>query len=102
PDRAQLTFDTLLHEIDRLSQDLTEEELDRARTRLIAREQTLADMTRSRRNSLAYDMFHHGRPRSTQERIESLKGVTGDDLRAYLRNHPRDRLSIVTLGPREL
>ena len=102
PDRADTTFRTLLREIERLSEDLTEEELDRAQTRLIARTETMADMTRSRRNALAFDLFHHGRPVPIEERIEKIRAVAIDDLRAYLKAHSRDRLSIVTLGPQEL
>jgi predicted Zn-dependent peptidase len=102
PERAETTFRTLLREIDRLSEDLSADELDRAQTRLIARTETMADMTRSRRNALGFDLFHHGRPISVEERVGKLRAVTVDHLRAYLDAHPRDRLSIVTLGPQEL
>ncbi len=102
PDRAATTFQTLLREIERLSEDLTADELERAQTRLIARIETMADLTRSRRNALAFDLFHHGQPVPLEERIEKIRAVTIDDLSTYLRAHPRDRLSIVTLGPQEL
>jgi len=102
PDRAETTFRTLLREIDRLSEDLTEEELERACTRLVARDETMADMTRSRRRVLAFDLFHHGRPIPTEERLRKLRAVTLDDLKGYLNTHPRDRLSILTLGTQEL
>ena len=62
----------------------------------------MADLTRSRRNALAFDLFHHGRPVPIEERIEKIRAVTIDDLSTYLQAHPRDRLSIVTLGPQEL
>jgi len=102
PDRSGATFRTLLGEIERLSRDLSEEELERAAARLIAREETLADMTRSRRNVLAFDLFHPGHPIPVDERIERLRAVTVEDLVRYLQIHPRDRLGIVTLGPASL
>jgi predicted Zn-dependent peptidase len=102
PERAETTFRTLLREIDRLSEDLTDDELDRARGRIIAREETTADLTRSRRGTLAYDLFHRGQPLSIEERIEQIRRVTADDIAGYLAAHPRDRLSILTLGPQEL
>jgi predicted Zn-dependent peptidase len=102
PDRAETTFRTLLREIERLSEDLTPDELERAQNRLVARTETMADMTRSRRNALAYDLFHHGRPMPIEERVEKIRAVRIEDLRTYLSTHPRDRLSIVTLGPQEL
>ncbi len=102
PDRAEATFRTLLGELERLSRDVSQDELERAQTRLIARMETMADMTRSRRNNLAHDLFHHGRPIALEERVAEVRAVTLDGLAAYLEAHPRDRLSIVTLGPREL
>lgn len=102
PDRAEATLRTLLREIDRLGEDLTEDELDRARTRIIAREETSADLTRSRRNALSYDLFHREHPLPLEERIEQIRAVSAADLVRYLAAHPRDRLSILTLGPHEL
>jgi predicted Zn-dependent peptidase len=102
PDRAETTFLTLLGEIDRLSEDLTEEELDRARARIIAREETLADLTRSRRSMLAYDLFHRGYPLPVEQRIAQIRRVTAEDVARYLAVHRRDRLSILTLGPHQL
>ncbi len=99
PDVADQTFRTLLRELERLSEDLTDDEVSRARSRVIAREETMADMTRSRRGTLAADLFHHGRPRSIDERLAKIRKVTREDVIAYLSSHPRDRMSIVTLGP---
>jgi hypothetical protein len=37
-----------------------------------------------------------------EEKLERVRAVTVEDVRRYLRVHPRDRLSVVTLGPRSL
>ena len=100
-ERADTAFQTILREINRLSQDLTEDEVDLARSRLIARDTALADQTRSRRQLLAFDLFHYGHPVPIEERLAKIKSVTVDDLLRYLEAHPRDRLSILTLGPKE-
>jgi hypothetical protein len=36
------------------------------------------------------------------EKIAKIQAVTIDDIKAYLADHPRDRLGVVTVGPREL
>lgn len=102
PDRSATTFNTLLRELDRLSHDVTQAELDRSKRRIIARDETMVDITRSRRRILGSNLFHYGRPIPLAERIEQIRAVTVEDVQKYLRNHPRDRLSIVTVGPVDL
>ena len=96
------TYDTLLHEINRLAEDLTDDELQRAITGIVAQTQTRGDVTRSRAARLADDLFYYGRPIPIEEKLAQVKAVTVDDVRRYLETHPRDQLGVVTLGPREL
>ncbi|MFQ5501821.1 MAG: M16 family metallopeptidase [Phycisphaerae bacterium] len=102
PARCDQTAKTLLREVDRLGEDVTQEELDRAKIGIIAKTQTHGDITRARVNELSGDVFHHGRPVSTSEKNEKVMAVTIDDLRHYLANHKRDQLCVQTLGPRAL
>ncbi|HOW73783.1 MAG TPA: pitrilysin family protein [Phycisphaerae bacterium] len=102
PDRVDQTYATLLREINRLSEDLTEEEVQRAITGLVAQVRTRGDVTRSRASRLADDLFFHGCPIPITEKLARIQAVTVSDIRGFLARHPRDRLSVVTLGPREL
>ncbi len=102
PARCDQTAKTLLREVDRLGEDVTQEELDRAKIGIIAKTQTHGDITRARVNELSGDVFHYGRPVSTSEKNEKVMAVTIDDLRRYLANHKRDQLCVQTLGPRAL
>ena len=102
PDRCHKTYETLLREVDRLGEDLDLAELQRAVTSLIAKHETRGDITRALCGELASDIYYHGRPIATDEKIAKLKAVTVDDVRGYLDAHPRDRLSVVTVGPRKL
>ena len=102
PDRCQETYEVLLREVERLSQDLTQEELDRAVIGFTSKIHTQGDVTGSRCGELADDLFHFGGPRNRTEKIAKLKAVTVDDVCSYLNAHPRDALSVVTLGPRLL
>lgn len=102
PDRCDQTYAALLREVDRLADDITQDELDRAVIGIVARQETRGDTTRSRCSDLASDLFFFGRPIPPKERIAKVKAVTIDDVKRYLSIYPRDRLCVVTLGPRSL
>lgn len=102
PERCEKTYATLFREIDRLAEDLTEDELRRAVTGITARKEREADMTQARSDDLADDLFHFGRPVSVEEKVAKVKAVTVSDIVGYLETHPRDELSVLTLGPKEL
>ena len=101
PRRSRRTRETLLREMERLSEDLTEEELARAKILIVARRQTRGELTRVRASEIAEDLFYFGQPRERNEETARIERVTLDDIRNYLAAHPRnpDQLSVVTLGP---
>lgn len=98
PQRVEQTYLTLLNEVSRLREDLTDQEVQRAITGLVSRVQTRGDVTRAKAGRLADDLFYYGRPLSIAERIARIQKVTVADVKNYLDAHPRDRLSVVTLG----
>ncbi|NLX13176.1 MAG: insulinase family protein [Phycisphaerales bacterium] len=102
PQNAEKTYNTLLREIDRLADDLTQQELERAQAGIVTRALTRGEVTRSKAAELCNDLFHHGRPLLTEEKLSRIQAVTLNDLRRYLEEHPRDRVGAVTLGPREI
>ncbi len=102
PERCAKTYTTLLHEVDRLAEDITQDELDRAVTGIVANQETRGDATRSRCAELASDLFFFGRPVPIEEKVAKVQAVTIEDIRRYLALHPRDRLCVITLGPRPL
>lgn len=102
PQNLEKTHATLLREIDRLSEDLTPEEVERATSGITTRMLTRGDITRARAGEMAEDLFYHGRPVPPEEKLQKLSAVTVEDVRRFLAEHPRDRLSVLTLGPREL
>jgi predicted Zn-dependent peptidase len=102
PERCDQTYATLLREVDRLAEDITQNELDRAVTGLVAAKETRGDITRARCSELASDLFFFGRPIPAEEKVAKLEAVTIDDVRRYLAENSRSRLSVVTLGPRPL
>ena len=102
PERCDRTYATLLAEVDRLGNDLNADEVRRSATGIIAKLETSGETTRSRCADLADDLFHFGHPVPYEEEIEQIKAVTVDDIHRYLDEHPRDKLSVLTLGPRPL
>ncbi len=102
PERCAKTYQTLLREVDRLSEDLTREELDRVVTGIAAKTETRRYTTRALCGELADDLFHYGRPVPIAEKLDLVRAVTIEDVKRFLEEHPRDRLSVVTLGPRPL
>ncbi|MBN2560061.1 MAG: insulinase family protein [Phycisphaerae bacterium] len=102
PARCDQTVETLLHEVDRLGEDVAEEELERAKVGIIAKTQTHGDITRSRASELSGDLFHYGRPVPLAEKNEWISRVTIADVRRYLAEHSREERCVLTLGPKGL
>lgn len=102
PARCDQTFRTLLREVDRLAEDVSVSELDRAKVGIVAKTQTHGDITRARVGELGSDLFHFGRPVPIEEKNAKIMAVTVADVRRYLQSHPRNELCVFTLGPRAL
>ncbi len=102
PKRSRKTYDTLLREVDRLSEDLEEVELRRAITGIVAKARTRGDITRSRCGEIMEDLFHHGEVIPREEKIAKIEAVSVADVKEYLARFPRDRLSVLTLGPERI
>lgn len=98
PKRCGETYETLLREIARLGEDLAEDELERAKVGLIADRVTGGAAPQRRASELLVDYFHLQKLQLPDDKERALLAVSVDDVRAYLDRHPRDALSIVTLG----
>ncbi len=103
PERCEKTYATLLRELERIAEDVTEEEIARALAGIEVRADIRGDVTRARCSEQADDVIHYGRPVPWDEKLAKLHAVTPDDVadyaRQYLIGQPR---SVVTLGPRAL
>jgi len=102
PTRCAQTYEVLLREVDRLADDIEQEELDRAIIGLVAQRETRGESTRARCTEMMGDLFFFGHPRPQDEKTARIKAVTVDDVKTYLKEYPRDRRCVVTLGPCEL
>lgn len=99
PERCQKTYETLLREVERLSEDLTDEEVTRARNQIIAHAQTEDDLTRARAAGLSDDLFHFGRPIGPGPKLAAVAAVTLPQVAAYARQVAARPRSVATIGP---
>lgn len=101
-DRAQETLDVCRAEITRLAEDVTQEELERAKTVIKGGLFTAGDLPEGRAGSLAEDVFLQGEGRSLDDIAMGIDSVTLDQIPAYLSAYPPEPRTLVTLGPKAL
>ncbi|HEV7299079.1 MAG TPA: pitrilysin family protein [Tepidisphaeraceae bacterium] len=101
-ERAQATLDCMLSELHRLTDGITDAELQRAKTGLKASTVMQGESTSSRSGAIAHDWFVRGRLRTLDEIKSAIDAVTLDRVNAFLKANPANGFTIVTVGPKEL
>jgi len=101
-ERAQETLDVCQHEITRLGQDITQEEITRAKTVLKGRLFTTGDLPEGRASGILEDLFLENRVRSIDEIAQNIDAVTMDQIQQYLETYPPTPSTLVVLGPNPL
>ena len=102
PERCGQTYEALLREVDRLAEDLTPQELQRAITGIVAGQHTRGDGTLAHCGRLANDLFFFGKPIPLEQKLDQVRAVTLENVARYIDKYPRDRRAVVTLGPQAL
>ncbi|MDR1958056.1 MAG: insulinase family protein [Planctomycetaceae bacterium] len=101
-DRAQESLNVLLEELRRLSQGITEKELEllkiRAKSSLVMQQES----TGSRAGSIARDWYHLGRIRTMQEIEAKINALTCETVNEYLAANPAGPFHLATLGQQPL
>lgn len=101
-DRAQETLDVLVAELHRLADGIAEEELHRAKalakTSLVMQQESSS----ARAGSLARDWYHLGRVTTPEEVQQKIERLTTAGVVDFVRTHPPDPYTVVTIGPAEL
>ncbi|MGA1198057.1 MAG: M16 family metallopeptidase, partial [Candidatus Latescibacterota bacterium] len=101
-ERAQETLDVCQHEITRLGQDITQEEITRAKTVLKGRLFTTGDLPEGRASGILEDLFLENKVRSIDEIAQSIDAVTKDQIQQYLETYPPTPSTLCVLGPSPL
>jgi predicted Zn-dependent peptidase len=102
PERAQETLEVTLGEIQNLTKDLEQGELDRWKVRIESSLIMEQESSASCAASLASDFYQLGRTMTTQELSQQIESLTLGDVRDYWQSHPARDYRIVTLGPDRL
>jgi predicted Zn-dependent peptidase len=98
-ERAAETLRVLLSELRRLEGGIGGDELDRCKARAKSALVMSQESTSARAASLARDWYHLGRVVTLDEVRRKIEDLTSDGVQDYLRRHPAEEVTIVTIGP---
>jgi predicted Zn-dependent peptidase len=101
-ERAQATLDCFIHELHRITEGVTEDELARAKIGLKASTIMSGESTSSRAGAIAHDYFMRGRIRTLDEIKDAIDSVTTERVNEYLKAHKPGPFTTVIVGPKEL
>jgi predicted Zn-dependent peptidase len=101
-ERAQQTLDQFIVELHRLSEGITQAELDRAKIGLKASTIMSGESTSSRSGAIAHDWIIRKRLRTIDEITAAIDAVTLEQTNAWLAQNPAKDFTIAIGGPKEL
>ena len=99
PDKAQQTLDVILEQFRQLKDGISEDELQRAKVGLKTSLIMQGESTSARSSGIAADYFLLGRVRDLAEIREKIEALSIDSVLGFLKKHPFEDFTIVTLGP---
>jgi predicted Zn-dependent peptidase len=102
PEKGQETLDVIVGEFDRLSEGISEEEIQRAKVGLKAALILQSESSSSRAGGIASDYYIYGRVRSLDEIKNKVEETSVDSVLAFLRNNKFKDYTVVTIGPKEV
>jgi len=102
PERAQEALDVMLEELRKLSDGITENELDRAKVGLRSSLIMQGESTTARAVSCASDFYHLNRVRSLQEIEDKILKLSVNDVVEHAKKYEPDDFTVVTIGPTKL
>ncbi len=102
PETGQETLDCIIGEFRRLSEGISEEELQRAKVGLKAALILQSESSRSRAGGIASDYYLYGRVRSLDEIKSKVEETSVDSVMKFLHNNKFIDFTVVTIGPKEL
>lgn len=102
PKNASETLTVALDTIRNLSNDLTEEELIRAKNNLKSLILIQGESSLSRSSNIAVDMWQLGEYREKDFIISKINEITINDIKNYLVKYPYENYTVVSLGKEEI
>jgi len=98
PDKAQQTLDVILDQFRALKDDISDDELQRAKVGLKTSLIMQCESTSARSSSIAADHFLLGRVRELSEIREKIEALSVASILDFLQKNPFDNFTVVTIG----
>jgi predicted Zn-dependent peptidase len=102
PDKAQETLDCVIGEFNRLSEEISEEEIKRAKVGLKSSLILQSESSSSRAGGIGSDYYMLGRVRSLDEIKDRIEQTSADSVLGFLRENRFKDFTVVTIGPNEV
>ena len=102
PQRAQETLDVMLDVTRGIESGVTADEVKRAKVTLLSRLVMQGESTEARASSLARDIGVFGKPRTLQDRADTLRELTVADVNQAAATLTQTPPTMATLGPQPL
>ena len=102
PEKAQETYDVMVHEFRRLAEEISDEEMARAKVGLKSGVIMQSESSSSRAGAIGRDYYLLARVRTLEEIKRKIEETTVDSVLRFLRGHPFEDFTVVTIGPKEV
>jgi len=100
PEKAQETIDVITDQFNKLSKQISPEEIQRAKVGLESALILQSESTSSRASGIASDYYMLGRVRSLDEIKERIEKTSVESVTNFLRNNQFKNFTAVTIGPK--
>lgn len=100
PDRAGQALEIARKELERVKDDLSDDEVERAKTKIATGIVLGGEVPLGRVSALGSQWLYNGDYRSVEQDLQTLMAITPASLKQLMRDFPFDPLTIVALGPR--
>jgi predicted Zn-dependent peptidase len=102
PEKAQETLDVIMSEFTRLSEAISEEEIERAKVGLKSMLVLQSESSSSRAGGIGSDYYMLGRVRSLDEIKSKIEQTSVKSVLGFLRNNKFKDFTVVTIGPEKV
>jgi len=102
PEKAKVTLDCIIGEFNRLSEEITDEEITRAKVGLKSSLILQSESSSSRAGAIGSDYYILGRVRSLDEIKDKIEKTSVDSVLKFLRDNKFKDFTVVTIGPTQL
>ncbi len=102
PEKAQETLDVIMAEFNRLSEGISEEEIQRAKVGLKSALILQSESSSSRASSIGDDYYILGKVRSLDEIKRKIDATSVDSVLKFLRDNKFKDFTVVTIGPQQV